>query len=140
MKPSDSPVRTFGGLYKGPCPLEAVEQISFFNKLRQEYPETWGRLAVHIRNEDTLASAQKMRKHKLEGLTTGASDIQIPGCPSLVMEMKRADPTKSTLSDDQAAYLAAAERAGAFACVVFGAIAAMEAFNDWLALQPAREF
>lgn len=136
MTPADSPVRTYGGAHKGKCPLEAVEQISFFNRLRQEFPETWGRLAVHIRNEDRLGTAQAMKRHKLEGLSTGASDIQIPGCPSFVCEMKRLSPSLSTLSPEQADYLVAAQNAGAFACVAFGALAAYEAFTEWLALQP----
>lgn len=135
MNPATIPVPVYGGTYRGACPRESVEQISFFNKIRAEYPDTYGRLAVHIRNEDTLATAQKMKKHKLEGLTTGASDIQIPGCPSFVCEMKRMDPTKSTLSDDQSDYLVAAQTAGAYACVAFGAQAAVEAFEHWLGLQ-----
>jgi len=139
MTPKNLPVPHYGGLYKGPCPLEAVEQISFFNKLRQEHPETWGLLAVHIRNEDGSATAQKVRRMKLDGLVTGASDIQIPGCPSLVLEMKRADPAKSTLSAAQQNYLTAAQAARAYACICFGAVAAWEAFQHWLTLQPERE-
>lgn len=135
MTPKNIPVPHYGGGIKGKCPLEAVEQISFFNRLRSEYPETWGLLAVHIRNEDGSASAQKVRRMKLDGLVTGASDIQIPGCPSLVLEMKRADPAKSTLSSEQARYLIAAQNAGAFACVAFGAEGAWSAFQEWLSVQ-----
>lgn len=123
--------------FRGKCPREGTEQSSFFNQIRREYPDTWGRLAVHIRNEDSLASAHKMQKHKLEGLTTGASDIQIPGRSSFVCEMKRADRTQSALSDEQLAYLVAAQDAGAYACIALGAVAAWEAFEHWLALQHA---
>lgn len=138
MKPSDSPVQTFGGSGKGKCPKEAVEQISWFNKIRQEYPDTWGLLAVHVRNEGLLQNGQlsAIKKHKLEGMVTGCVDIFIPGSPCMVLEMKRTSPALSTLSPEQAAYLVAAEKAGAFACVCFGALAAMEAFTEWLTLQP----
>ena len=140
MTPSDSPVRTYGGDYRGKCPLEAVEQISWFNRVREAYPDTWGLLAVHVRNEGLLKNGQlsAIKKHKLEGMVTGCVDIFIPGSPCMVMEMKRQSPALSTLSPEQAAYLVAAEKAGAFACVAFGAVAAWGAFTDWLALQPAK--
>lgn len=139
MTPKSLPVPYYGGEFKGKCPLEKVEQISVVNKIRQEYPETWGRLLVHVRNEDEAASAQAMRRRKLEGLVTGASDLQIPGCPSFVCEMKRCDPAKSSISDDQLTYLTAAQAAGAYACIAFGAIAAWEAFQHWITLQPEGE-
>lgn len=135
MNPATIPVPYYGGTYRGPCPKERVEQISIVNRIRQEYPDTWGRLIVHIRNEDEGATAQAMKRRKLEGLTTGAADLFIPGRPSLTMEMKRLDPTKSTLSDDQTKYLVAAQAAGAYACVAFGAQAAWDAFQHWLGLQ-----
>lgn len=136
MTQKSSPVPTYGDpKFRGACPQEGVEQISFFNRLRREYPDTWGLLAVHIRNEDGSASARKVQKLKLEGLATGASDVAIPGNPSLVLEMKRRDPTKSRLSPEQTAYLTAAQNAGAYACVAFGAEAAWEAFMHWLTLQ-----
>lgn len=135
MTPRNLPVPHYGGTFKGACPLEAIEQISFFNKIRADYPETWGLLAVHIRNEDKLGTAQAMKRHKLEGLTTGASDIQIPGRPSFVCEMKRADPAKSSLSQEQSDYLVAAQSAGAYACIAFGALAAWDAFSFWVSLQ-----
>lgn len=129
-------IRTYGDpKWRGKCPKEGTEQASFFNRIRQEYPETWGRIAVHIRNEDSLATAQKMQKHKLEGLTAGASDIQIPGNPSLCIELKRMDHSQSKLSDEQLKYLIAAKDAGAFACVALGAAAAWDAFEEWRGLQ-----
>lgn len=137
MTPAQSPVPTFGGDFRGKCPRESVEQISWFNKVRETYPDTWGLLAVHVRNEGLLQNGQlsAIKKHKLEGMVTGCVDIFVPGSPCLVMEMKRADPTKSTLSEDQARYLVVAEKAGAFAAVCFGALAAWECFEAWLDLQ-----
>lgn len=121
--------------WRGKCPRESHEQISFFNQIRRVYPETWGRLAVHIRNEDGSAGARQVNRMKMEGLTTGASDIQIPGNPGFVCEMKRLDHTQSTISDDQVKYLIAAQDAGAFACIALGAVGAWTAFEDWLTVQ-----
>ena len=125
--------------WRGKCPKEAVEQISWFNRIRQEHPDTWGLLAVHVRNEGLLEKGQfsAIRKHKLEGMVTGCVDIMIPGRPCLVLEMKRQDRTKSVLSDDQLVYLVAAQNAGAFACIALGAVGAWDAFEVWKGMQSA---
>ncbi len=119
--------------YRGPCPTENVEQASFFSRLRREYPDTWGLLALHPRNEGLKEGGQfsSVLKHKAEGMTAGAADIVIPAGRSLVIEMKRCDPTKSAWQPGQVAYLQAAHNAGAFACVALGAVAAWEAFEVW---------
>lgn len=122
--------------YRGKCPLEAIEQVSIINRIRREYPDTWGRLVLHPRNEQQLRGGQfsGMIKQKAEGLTPGASDLIIPGAPSLVIELKRLDHTQSKWQDGQLEYLEAAANAGAFACVALGAVAAWEAFLEWLTL------
>lgn len=119
--------------WRGECPKEHVEQASFFSKLRREYPDTWGVLAVHPRNEAQLRGGQfgALARHKAEGMTPGASDIIIPGNPAFVCEMKRRDISKSKWQDGQQDYLAAAHQAGCFTCVALGAHAAWEAFQDW---------
>jgi hypothetical protein len=130
----DLPFPVFGDpAYRGDCHLEAVEQASFFNMLRREYPTTWGRLGLHPRNEGMKEGGQfsTMIKHKAEGLTPGAADIVIPARIALVCEMKRLDPSKSTWQAGQVEYLTAAHEAGAFACVALGAIGAWEAFLAW---------
>lgn len=136
MNQKDTPpgVRVYGGDYRGQCPKEAEEQVTFFNKLRREYPLTWGALAIHPRNEQQLRGGQHqgLLRQKAEGLTPGAADIIIPGAPSFVCELKRADPTKSRWQDGQREYLAAAAAAGCFACVAFGWWNAWEAFEEWL--------
>lgn len=116
------------------CPLESAEQITFFNRLRREYPDTYGKVAIHPRNEQQLKGGQfrALSRHKAEGMTTGASDIIIPGCPSFVCELKRRDHTKSAWQDGQIEYLDAARGCGSFVCVALGADAAWQAFNDWL--------
>ena len=123
-------------LFRGKCPKESMEQITFFNMLRNEYPETWGKLALHPRNEQMLRGGQHrgMIKQKAEGMTPGASDVIIPGNPAFVCEIKRQDHTQSKWQDGQAEYLTAAKAAGAFACVALGNAGAKEAFAAWLRL------
>lgn len=121
--------------WRGKCPKESVDQISVVNRIRREYPDTWGRLLIHVRNEDEVASAQAMRKRKLEGLVPGASDLNLPARTPWICEIKRRDHTLSRLSDEQLAYLVAAQNAGAFACIALGAVGAWEAFTHWLTLQ-----
>lgn len=117
--------------FKGDCPLESAELKTFFNQIRAKYPETWGRLAFHPRNEGKKTHAQ-VTMEAMEGATAGAVDIIIPGGVSFVCELKRADRRKSRLSKAEEKYLLAAEDAGAFACVAYGWEQAWAAFNDYL--------
>lgn len=131
-------IRIYGNLdFRGDCPKEEVEQASFFNRIRREYPDTWGALALHPRNEGLLIKGQfsAVAKKKAEGMTKGAADIIIPGAPAFVCELKRQDHTKSAWQDGQQAYLSAAIDAGAFACVALGAMDAWRALEDWIAAQ-----
>src|SRR5690625_1127300 len=117
--------------YRGQCPPELAEQITFFQWLRLQHPALH-RIAVHPRNEGKR-TYQQARRQRLEGaLTKGASDIIIPGRPAFVCEMKRQDHTKSRWEDGQLEYLEAAQRAGAFVCVALGADAAIEALKCYI--------
>jgi len=120
--------------FRGRCPLEAVEQASFFNRLRREFPDTWGLIALHPRNEGLKERGQfsTVLKHKAEGMTAGAADIVIPAQISFVCEVKRANHTLSSWQDGQIAYLEASKAAGAFACIALGAVGAWAAFQSWL--------
>ena len=120
--------------YRGDCPTEALEQVTFFSRLRKQYPDTYGKTAIHPRNEQQLRGGQLMAlaKQKAEGMTPGAADIIIPGNPSFVCEMKRRDHTKSKWQDGQIGYLEAAKNSGAFVCVALGTDAAMAALHDWI--------
>lgn len=134
------PFRLYGDLtFRGKCPKEEVEQITFFNRLRREYPNTYGLLAIHPANEGQRKGAgfAHLTKQKALGLTPGASDIVLPGSPALVIELKRRDYTLCQWQDGQIEYLTAAHNLGAFACVAFGVDAAWEAFNDWRKLVEA---
>ena len=123
--------------FRGKCPREGTEQSSFFNQIRREYPDTWGILAVHPRNEGQLRGGQfkAIIKHKAEGMSPGASDIIIPGNPAFVCEMKRKDITQSKWQYGQQEYLEAAQNAACFVCVALGAEAAWQAFEVWLLTQ-----
>jgi len=128
-------IPVYGDLtFRGKCPAEHVEQASFFNKLRREYPDSYGLIAIHPRNEGMLSGGQHqaMIRHKAEGMSKGASDIVVPGSPSFICELKRANHTLSSWQDGQQEYLLACQAAGAFACVALGAGAAWQAFGVWL--------
>ncbi len=119
--------------FRGPCPREAAEQISFFNHVRDEYPDTVGKIAFHARNEGKRSFNQVM-KEAAEGATPGVSDIIIPGGPTFVCELKRKDHTKSHWQPGQMEYLEISQEAGAFAFLALGWEAAVQALDDWLAL------
>ena len=117
--------------WRGKCPLEAAEAISFFCHLRAEFPEL-AKVATHIRNEGKRTKRQGYQ-HQQEGMNTGASDVIIPVCPPIVMEMKRRDHTLSSISKEQVDYLVAAASGGAFTGVALGAAGAMEMVRAWVA-------
>ena len=136
MNLRDLPFPVFGDTaFRGKCPKEDQEQITFFNRVRTRHPDTWGRLALHPRNEGLRTGGQigALMKHKAEGMTAGASDIIIPAAVSFCCELKRRDHTQSEWKPGQVDYLTAAHGAGAFACVALGCDAAWEAFKAWLA-------
>lgn len=126
--PADIPV--FGDVnFRGKCPLETPEQISFLTLLRREFPEL-AEIAVHIRNEGKRSKRQGAQQ-KAEGMNTGASDIVIPCEPPILIELKRRDHTLSSTSKEQLKYLINAQKLGAFACYALGAVGAMEAVRVW---------
>ena len=128
--PHDIPV--FGNTdYRGDCPTEAAEQVTFFTRIRRKYPDTWGRLALHPRNEGKRSHFQ-IAHQKAEGMTSGACDIVIPGNPTFLCELKRRDHTQSVWQKDQEQYLRTAQQLGSFACVALGVDAAEEAFNAYI--------
>lgn len=129
-------VLTFGDVeYRGACPKEDLEQVTFFNRLRREYPKTLGVIALHPRNEGLKTKGQisSVEKHRAEGMVAGASDVIIPAGVSFVCEIKRRDHSKSAWQDGQMPYLIAAKDAGAFACVALGCDAAWQALEYWQA-------
>lgn len=136
MNLHDLPFPIFGDVdFRGKCPTEAMEQITFFGRLRYSYHDTWGRLALHPRNEGLKTGGQfsVVSRHKAEGMTPGAADVIIPGGRGgFVCELKRRDRTQSTWQYGQIEYLESAQNAGAFVCVALGCDAAWEAFCEWI--------
>lgn len=126
-------IKIFGDqAYRSPkAPKEEAEQITFINWLRQTYPDTLGSIAVHIKNEGKRTKLQ-IENDKMNGLTAGAPDVIIPGSPSLLIEIKRKDHTKSRWQPRQLEYLESAHKQGAFVCVALGHEAAMEAVQCYL--------
>lgn len=122
--------RVYDSGYRGDCPLESAEQQTFFNKIRREYPDSYGLLAFHVRNEGKRTKEQAQRE-KAEGMTKGVVDIHIPGCPSFVCELKRKDKTKSRLPKDEEQFLLLCAKLGAFAALCYGWEQAWVAFKDW---------
>ena len=136
MRLNDLPFPVYGDTgFRGKCPTEALEQITFFRRVRDAYLDSYGLTALHPRNEGLKIGGQfgAVSRHKAEGMTPGASDIIIPGRVTFVCEMKRRDRTQSEWQDGQIEYLTAAHNAGSFACVALGCDAAWEAFEEWLA-------
>ena len=113
------------------CPVEDAELVTFINQIKKLYPNSFGRLILHIPNEGKRKVHEVANLKKKGALNTGASDIIIPGNPSLVMEMKRQDHTLSDWQPGQIEYLEESKRVGCFVCVCLGWEAAMMAFNDW---------
>jgi hypothetical protein len=131
LLPNDIPI--YGDTnYRGTCPKETLEQVTFFSRLRREYPDTLGIIAFHVRNEGKRTHLQAATE-KSEGLTTGAADIIIPGAPTFVCELKRRDHMQSSISDKQIAFLRASQAAGSFVCIALGVDAAWEALHAYLA-------
>lgn len=114
--------------FRGKCPNETAEQVTFFSQFRKEWPDTWGRIATHVRNEGKK-TAQQVQREKAEGMTTGLSDIVIGG---FYCELKRKDHTKSKISDDQIKCLEAANKLGFYGCIALGWEPAMEAFKWYI--------
>lgn len=121
-------IKVYGEQEKGKHPTETAEMVTFFNQIRLHHPKL-AKIALHIRNEGKRTFDQA-RRHKAEGMVTGASDINIPGNPSFICEMKSRSKT-SRVSPEQYEYLEAAQENGAFCCIAYGCKAALEAVMEW---------
>lgn len=111
--------------FRGVCPSEEAEQVTFFNKIRREYPETYGLIATHIKNEGKRTGAQHARD-AANGMVTGACDIIVG---SWYCELKRRDPTKCKTTSEQVAYCETINKLCGRAVYALGWEAA---YNDFL--------
>lgn len=124
-------IKVFGDLsFRGKCQVEDAELIDFFTEIFYLYKDTYHLIAFHPKNEGKKTMAQAMTD-KAKGQKKGVSDIIVVGSPTLVIELKRKDHTQSHWEDGQIDFLTTAQKKGAFVCVAFGCIAALEAFEEW---------
>lgn len=122
--------KIYGAADMDKAPSESAEMATFFNKL----PPHIKSVAIHVRNEG-IRDARLISKMRLEGgFVKGCPDIIVPGCPTLLIEMKSRSKT-SKISDEQVKYLERASDLGAMSCICYGWEAAMQALKDWEALQ-----
>ena len=130
-------IKVYGNTdFRGDCPKEDLELMTFFNQLRIKYPDI-AKVAIHPDNEGLILGAAHNAhiKQKAKGaIRNGAADIIIVGCPSFVCELKRKDHTKSQWQNGQLEFLQTSQKLGAFVCVALGYEAALQALNDWLKL------
>ena len=127
-------IKIYGDVsWRGNCPTETVEAVTFFSFVRRQWPNDIGLIATHIKNEGKRRNGQA-NWDKAQGMIKGASDIIIPGRVTFTCELKRRDHTKSKISAAQIEYLEAAQANGAFACVALGWEAAVEAVREWVQL------
>ena len=128
-------MRTYGNQsYRGDCPHEDYALASFVDRIRKDYPSTYGLVLFHPKNEGKRTTEQ-MKADKRKGFKKGVCDIVIAGNPTLFMELKRNNPMKSKWQDGQVEFLKAAHDGGAYVVLALGYEAALQAFDDWLTLQ-----
>ena len=116
--------------YRGECPPEDSEHVTFVNAVRRVYPQA-AAVMVHVKNEGSRSHGQAAWD-KARGLNKGAADFIFAGSPSLVIEMKRRNPVKSRWQEGQVEFLQAAHGQGAIVCVALGWDAALGAVKAWL--------
>lgn len=117
--------------FRGQCPHEDYALASFFDRLRKDYPTTYGLVAFHPKNEGQRTTAQ-IKVDKRKGFKKGVCDVIIAGNPAFCLEIKRDDHTQSRWADkEQLEFLEQAQKQGAFVCVALGYKASLEAFGKW---------
>ena len=59
MRLNDLPFPVYGDTgFRGKCPVESLEQITFFRRVRDAYPDSYGLTALHPRNEGQKTGGQ----------------------------------------------------------------------------------
>ena len=127
-------LKTYGCMdFRGDCPREDAELMTFFNELNRLHPQL-ALVAIHPDNEGLVLGSGHHHhiKQKAKGaIRNGAADIIIVGNPTFVCEMKRQDHTKSQWQNGQLDFLEASKNNGAFVCVALGYVAALLAVEEW---------
>lgn len=127
--------KVYGDLsFRGKCFDEDTEVMAIVNQVRLKYPDV---IVLHIKNEGPRKGKdfRQLDKDKAMGFIQGASDLVFYGNPTLVMEVKIKDHTKARWKPNQEEFLHRAERNGCMAVVALGAVAGLEAVEDWLKLR-----
>lgn len=125
----------YGQRNKDETQPETWHQKQFFSFIRVAYPNSYGRVAFHAKNESRRNYGQ-VYFDKSQGLTKGVSDIIIPGNPTFVCELKKSNLTEKTITSskhwvEQLKYLETCRKLGAFVCLARGYKGAEQAFNEW---------
>ena len=123
---------------KMPCPLENVEQEWVFQWAAMQtckHPELEWMYAVPNGGYRNTAEAAHMKR---QGVKAGVPDIFLPamrgGFGGLYIELKRAEKSQSSVSDNQREWLSHLERAGYKTAVCYGADDAIQTIQAYLAL------
>lgn len=118
------------------CRLEGSHQADIIGLIRQHFPME-SELIFHPVNEGKHTAWHRDKQLK-EGMLKGAADIisLYPGDkhPTFVCELKQPKLTHCSLSKEQRRFLELSQQAGNFACVAFGAVAAWNAWLDYLGI------
>ena len=120
--------------YRGYCPVEGAEQVTFFGQIRRHHPHL-APIVFHPRMEGERTKNQADWQKADGSIVKGVSDVIGIGHPMLVLELKRKDKTKSVWQPGQLSFLESSHKRGAFTCLALGWEAAMQALKDWEALQ-----
>ncbi len=116
-------------------PKEYIEQINLVAHSSQRWIEV-AELGMHPVNESDVPVQCRVKLNKC-GLLKGASDwvILYPahGRPYMALELKRSRKRDSSISKEQVNFLLNTESVGAFSCVAYGYVAALQAIEDYFA-------
>lgn len=126
----DPRIRVYGDLnHRNPkTPKENEEQKTLVNQVRKKYPHL---LFTSVKNEGKRLPAQVQFEQAM-GMNSGVSDLVFFGNPTLCLEMKCEDHTKSTWQPSQQEFLIKSQEQGCFSCVCFGWEAGLQAVEDWM--------
>lgn len=116
------------------CDNEDAEGVTLFAEWNRD-PELKHIPLLHIPNEKkrrTHADFKELATQKMKGaFQAGASDYVALGFPTLVIELKRKDHTKSVIDKDQIDFLVKSQNADAWVCVALGYEAALAFARRW---------
>lgn len=122
MKQLKSGIWVFDSGYRGDCPKEETDQISYGLWMQHHFPDV---LWFHVPNETgTRSGPQFIEKRRRMGVRSGVSDnvILTRGINHKcgLIELKRRDKTKSKVSKSQNQVLEEAIAEGHFGAIAYG--------------------